>query len=402
MNPNYKRYILNLFYNALSSFLPIFILQFIILPKVNQSIGATQYGLFLSVIGIINIVPSRAGNVLNNIRLVTSFDYSKKGLNGDFSLLSIIYCLGSALLAILFLVLLFNKNGDYSNFSLFVFLCILVFFHEYASVEFLLVLDYSKILISQLLLSLGYYLGYLVFKHINYWEIIYITAYLLCDIYIILNSHILSERKTKTELFQTTAKKSLILLIASIIGNSLGYIDRLLIYPLLGGKELSIYYVSTLVGKIISTAIGPVSSLLLTYLSKSGKLSSKKFSILIITSILFGIAGYFASIIIGKPLLQKLYPDLFSEAWNYVFINSFTSIVGMLFSLVNPIVLRFCDTKWQLLLSGLNLLLYLIITLPLLYKFNLIGFCYGVSIVTVINFTITLVLAKIQIRNDNK
>jgi hypothetical protein len=48
--------------------------------------------------------------------------------------------------------------------------------------------------------------------------------------------------------------------------------------------------------------------------------------------------------------------------------------------MIQPFVLKFCDIKWQILISAVGLITYFCASLVLWKFFGLFGFCYGTAI----------------------
>jgi hypothetical protein len=82
-----RKVITDIVQNLLSAFIPLGLLQLVILPSVSKSIGGDKYGLVLTLVALLNTVPASFGNALNNIRLLKDDEYRQKNLSGDFNYL---------------------------------------------------------------------------------------------------------------------------------------------------------------------------------------------------------------------------------------------------------------------------------------------------------------------------
>ena len=56
--------------NIFASFMMTGILQIVVYPFLGSHMSADSYGLFLTLIGIVNIISVTLGNSLNNVRLL--------------------------------------------------------------------------------------------------------------------------------------------------------------------------------------------------------------------------------------------------------------------------------------------------------------------------------------------
>lgn len=386
-NSSKKKAIYNVILNAVATFIPLAVLQLIILPGVNRQIGETSYGLTITLISLINMLPGCAGGVLSNVRLLLDLDYRDEGIVGDFNLIMLFMSLLSMLLTMLAAI---SYISDWVTVGEMVALSVFVFANQYYMVGFLIKLEYKKVLIARLLMVLGYLVGYYLFALYGKWTYIYILGYGISDIYVLLRSGVINESWSFTARAKSTIIKVLLLFLSGLMAYAVAYIDRLILYPLLGGTIVTVYYVATLLGKLISVAMGPITAVLLSYLSKLRTLSANRMKQLILSGIIVGVIGYGVCILISRPILSYLYPTVANEAMPYIYITMLTCFVGLICSLIHPVVLRFYDTKWQLVLGGTNLIVYFVFSLTLLKLYGLMGFCIGALAATVVKLVIML------------
>lgn len=153
--------------------------------------------------------------------------------------------------------------------------------------------------------------------------------------------------------------------------------DKILLYPLLGGTMVSVYYAATVFSKVVSLAITPINSVALSYLSKINKKTNSLFKWTYIVGIVVCGIGYIMTIILSRPVLSILYPKYVDAAMQYIWITSGTIVVSVLTSMITPFVLRFFDIKWQIWINGITTIMYIIISLSLLKLGGLMGFCVG-------------------------
>jgi len=226
-------------------------------------------------------------------------------------------------------------------------------------------------------------LGTFLFSLMGYWQFIFIFGYGFSVLYIIKNSTLLIEPVVRTDLFNSTTFKSIILLGSSLLINVLNYADKLLIFPLLGPAAVTIYYTSTIIGKIMSMAITPINGVILSYIARLEKFNHKTFgSILLLTGIV-GIIGYVFTIWISPIVLRFLYPDWANESLKYIYITTATAIVGVISSVIQPFILKFNHINWQLVINGSNVIVYMVCVFILYQFYGLMGFCIGIFISSV-------------------
>ncbi len=317
------------------------------------------------------------GNVLNNIRLLTHQEYEDHKVSGDFTIL-LVGAIGINACTMIIGTLYYVESDFFMNVGLMLILSCLNVTREYAIVSFRITLNYKAILINNIILGIGYLAGLAVFWVTGYWQWIYIIGFSLSLIYVMRHSSLLKEKLTKTPFFKRTTYKSIILFISVLMKTMMNYGDKLLLFPLLGPATVSVYYSATVLGKIISMAITPISSVMLSYLAKMEKLRLKQFlSVLaIITAV--GVIGYLVTVWISAPILLRLYPKWAEESLTLIPITTATAIIEMMCSVIHPIVLRFNHINWQIIISGINLLIYLAGGLILFHFYGLVGFSIGI------------------------
>lgn len=375
--------------NIFASAIPIIILQIVVLPIIGLHLGDEKYGLAVTLISFATLFSLPFGNVLNNVRLLMDREYNDTPSNGDFNILLLFSVVINAIIMIsgtiyyhesavgVFLVTLF------SSFNI---------LREYLLVSFRIRLNYKGILINNIILGIGYIIGLLIFKISGYWQFVYVIGSLVSLVYIINNSKLLSNNFKITKFFKVVSYKSFVLFISTFMKTGLTYADKIILYPLIGPSGVSIYYSATLMGKIISMAITPISSVMLSYLSKMEKLKLKDFFAIIMTISAIGMVGYFIIIFISRPILDLLYPKWADESLKLIHLTTATAIIGVLSSVIHPIILRFNHINWQLFINIFNLIVYTLCSFIFYNLYGLIGFCFGLLLASVIKLLIMIII----------
>ena len=371
-----KKIFFDMALNIFATAIPTFALQLIILPILACSMPDAKYGLLVTILAILNVVPSTMGNVLNNIRLLYNNDYIENGYEGDFN---VILLLLTGINLIIVSGFLFLYERPFSCISLFLTLLASVIWimKEYFIVAFRIKIDYIAIMNNNLLQVVGYGLGYLLYRITNRWQFIYLIGYAISLIYIFTHCSIWKEKFVITPLFKNTTWQTILLLVSNLLNRIITYADKILIFPILGGSVVSVYYAATIFGKVVSLMITPINSVVLTYLAKVKKKKDDMFSSSFILGLIVCALGYIICIVISRPVLTILYPQYVDEAMKYIFITTGTTVVYALISIVNPFILKFFDMKWQIRINGGTVVLYILLCMGLLKIWGLYGFCIG-------------------------
>lgn len=395
-----KKIIVDAILNIVSTTMPIIVLQIIIFPLLANKLGNNDYGLFVTLVGLFTLVSHPFGNSLNNVRLLQNNEYKKKNIQGDFNLL-LLWSLVINSVLIIAGTLYYEKSLSLLSIILIATISSMNLIRGYLIVAFRLTLNYKAILLNNLILILGYTIGFFLFIITNYWQFIYACGYFLSLIYIIKNSSLVSEKVEKTPLFKGTAYKNFILFVSSFLQSSLSYADRLLLFPLLGPQAVSVYYSAAILGKIISMGVGPISSVMLSYLAKMEKIKMKSFFYLLTFIAIVGMLGYFICIILSRPILEILYPNWVEESMDLIYITTATAIFNVMSSVINPLILRFKNINWQILIGGVNFSIYIIGIIVFYNLYGLVGFCFGILIASIIKLLLMIFVFVFNLNKNN-
>lgn len=388
--------------NTIAAAIPIVLLQLIILPLLSKKMDSEHYGLLVTILSLLNLIPATMGNALNNIRLLNNNRYKDSDSIGDFNKILIgqlfFVLISTGIICAFYIVNSYNVIITVIHIALTVLLSGMWFYREYGIVHFLINLDYRSVLVNNVLLALGYIIGYLAFLMIGVWEIIYIAGYIFSLTHILINTNLIKEGIKETFLINTIKREYIIYLTSCIIYKMVSFADKLILYPILGGGLVSIYYVSTLSGKVINMIITPVSSVILSYVAK-GTQSQKSFKKMLFGGIVMSAIGYVLCVLCSKPILFLLYPEYASEAMKYIYVTTGTIAFGVLISLINPYVLKKKSMKYQLIINSGTLAVYITISMILLKVYGLMGFCIGVLVTNIFKFILMLVVYNMKTKS---
>lgn len=375
--------------NIIASAVPIIVMQIVILPIMGIRLGDKGFGLAVTLISMATLFSLPFGSVLNNIRLLMDNEYRKNNINGDFKILLTASIIINAIFMIIGTIYYEGRFSPVSIILVVLFSCLNIL-REYLIVSFRIKINYRAILLNNLMLSVGYLFGLLLFYFIEYWQIIFVSGSGFSLFYILKNSNIIYESFSKTKLFGKTLYNSLVLFFSVLMKTALTYADKLLLFPLLGSTGVSIYYTATLMGKILSLIFTPISSVMLSYLAKMSKIKIKQFVIIVTLTTVFGLIGYFIIIFISEPILNLLYPSWANESLKLINVTTATAILGVISSVINPVILRFNHINWQIVINLVNLILYTILVFVFYSFYGLIGFCFAMLIANIIKLLLMI------------
>jgi len=380
----------NFFYNVMASVLPTLILQLIILPLIADKMDGNHYGLALTIIAASSLIAGGLGNVLNNIRLLENNEYEKRNIIGDFG---IYFMMGITLVSLTACGVSFYYDvGGIYVFLLNCLMSIAIFTKEYYIVRFWIDLDYFRILVCNVLGVLGNFIGLLILWNGGEWQYVYIVGNVVSILYIVKKYPITSQMFKRTVRFKESLKKTISLSVSTILSRGIQYVDRLLLYPLLGGEEVTIYYVSTLIGKTMSMALSPVNSFILSQLARKKSVKTKIFVKMLLTLCVLGIVGYFVCVILAEPVVGLIYPQWIELSMTYIRVTTITAMLSSIGLILKPMVLKFCNLNWTMAINAINFCVYVFLSLLLLQEHGLMGFCVGGMITNAISLILIIVI----------
>ena len=387
MRHKYIEFIKNLGYSFFSFALPTAVLQFVVQPIIANQLGAEENGQYLTLLSLNFFIVGVTATVLNTVRLLQDQKYRENGIAGDFNLIFLMYIVIIVLLMPAGMIY-YTKTVNFISIFLYVIIGLLYLYHDYIYAQYRIKLQYNKILISNLILVLGYLIGLLLFMKTLKWYFVYVVSYFLSFVYDYSNTDFIKEPIKKTVLFNETIQILLTLTISNLLSSAITYFDKLLLYPLMGGASVSIYNSAAIVGKMLLMISAPLSSVFLSYLIQENKLklNFKIKHCILLSVILLGL--YVFCVLIGYPLTNLLYPNWSKESQQLIPFVVASSLFLLCGSCMNTILLRFFKTSLQLLIQSIHLLLYIFFSLIGLKLYGLYGFCLGVALSNLIRFIV--------------
>lgn len=387
----FKKVSFDIFVSILSSLVPILFLQFVLLPIIGRKYIGSDYGLILTLISLITLSTQSFSTALTNSKLLKNSEYIEKKICGDFNLILIFYCFMNTLI-IGVGTFIYSQNLNFLQLGLIVLIANIQLVRKYLLVYFRLKIEYSGVLNSNIFLLLGYLVGIPIFMYTHLWEVVYLLGELFGLIFILKKSTILKESFKKTALFKNTFSCSSIILIGSFLATINSHIDRLILFPILGGEVVAIYYISSLFGKTLALIVAPINSVILSYISKISKIDNKSFNLLLYISAALGVISYLLIVTLSKPILKLLYPVYVDDAMNFIHITTLASIFLMLAMILNPLVMKFKDIKWQIWINLFNNIVYIGLAITLVKNYNLYGFCIATLISSLFKFILVFII----------
>ncbi len=346
-----RKKLLNLIYSIGAAGIFNMVIQLVIYPDFERRMGENAYGVALSVISLIAITAGTCGYAAGCARLLGV----EKGRtnSGDYNL--ILLCMGllSSMIGVAYLFYL--EIATPLSVGLFVLLTFTTMLRYYSEVEFRISTNFFRYMIYYILISVGYVIGLFFFHLSRQWMLALILGETLSVLYVVLCGTIYRPpffKRTK-QLIPILSSIGFIFL-SALIDNVTLHADRILLLAITGdGAAVTIYYIASLVGKIVSMLTLPINAILLSYLVRySGGLTKKIWLTVIAVALLFGALAFAGCMLVSPWLIGILYPDNLEQVLPFLF----PAVLGQIFYFVSGvlmmILLRFKGEKKQLIFNA--------------------------------------------------
>lgn len=370
----FKKISIDFFYNILAAMASSGTLQLIVYPVLASKLNADKYGALLTAVGMVNTLALALGNTLNNIRLIQNNKYEERNQVGDFSfLISILSGLSVIALAVFGALIMKFSAAEYIALGASGFLSTI---RAYAVVTYRIKLDFRKNFYCNIIIAIGYGLGLILFLLGGVWTLVFLLGELSGCIYLFFSSNILKEPLKRTKLFHDTTIRYLILLVSGLSSSAMMYLDRWVLYPLIGGAAVTTYTVASFFGKSLGIILTPVAGVLLSYYaSKNFKMNNRKFWKINISVLAVCLLFLVISISVSPIITRVLYPTVFNNASDYLFVANSAAIINLVVAMTQPAILKYLPTFWQIVKEFIYLTVYLALGVVLLKSYGLWGFC---------------------------
>lgn len=360
-----------------------FVVQFIIYPLLLVKMGDSEYGHFITLMGYISIFAYGCGEALNHIRVLNQKTDRERAKE-----YAVIIFIEASLVLLLLAVysILWEKTSLYHS-VLYGMVAFFMMIRLYSEAIFRIEINYKKIFVSASISALGYLVGYFLFLGGMPWYIIFIVGEAIAVIYAgLAGGAFRIYQGFSTNVFQTI-KSTATLTFSYLISYTLIYSDRILVEFLLSSDKVAVYYIATTYGKLVALVIPPITSVLLSNISK-GIIPLNKRVVKLVTlgslgaTLLFFVAG----IPVSRLMIYILYPSLYEAALPIMDIGNLAQIVYYSCSIINMLAIRLCDMKLQVKVETTYSVSFIALGIAGALSYGLIGFALGTLLANSLRF----------------
>lgn len=371
-------------------------LQLLINPMLNNWMGEDAFGNYQSIFAVVSIMGTTFGVAANYSRMVRARD--KKDTNGDYNIfLTVISVLCVAVAAGTLIV---YKSFNTAHFILLTVLMVATVLRYYGDVNYRIKLNYKGFFIYYAIITAGYCLGLLLFKYVSeQWMLTFIAGEVAAVVFVLLNGNIFKGKNLlkKSSEFGGTMKSVGILSTTNLLSAVAQQSDKIILGLAMSGSDVTTFYVSTLLGKVVSLLTTPLNGVLIGYLTKyEGKFTKKMFAVFTVVLLGLGIIALGGCFIASEIFVKIFYPDVFAEAEQYFFLANAGQIFYFISNCLMTVILRIASEKYQMYINIVYIIIYAATVIPLTLSFGIWGMTIALLVTNGAKFAITTVVGFVK------
>lgn len=371
------------------------IMQLIVYPYLNDSMGAGPFGTALYILSVVSIMGSSFGSGASYSRMVAHSERTEA--NGDYNrFLLQIFALSVPVSFVTLMVLTDFEIG------LFVLLFLLMVFsvcRYYADVQFRMTIRFKEYFLYLVSLTVGNLVGLGIFKLTGFWIIGIMFGEILALIFVVFTGNIFRKPFwTISDSYHENMKSVWTLSISNLVSNFILNSDRILIRTLIGASEVTVFYTATLIGKMVAMFTSPLNGIIISYLTGYKiRLDRKRFSLASLVMLVMAIVITACSVIVSEFFVRIMYPNVYDMARGYFIVANAGQVFYFMSGSLMVIVLKFTKENMQLIINICHLVVFAFLAIPGALIYGLSGLAYGLLAANLFRFVLVVVIGMVQL-----
>ncbi len=366
--------------------------QIVVFPLYARKFGNVGYGDLQYLMAYVNILTVSIGSAANYARMVSPPDEREEN-GGDYNLLLLLV----GLIGIPFTYLIKRFGGapmDSATYVCYLLLFIAMAFRYYADVAYKMTLNYRRYFVYYLLIGIGYVIGAILVSKTGIWPLGLLVGEALGVLYAYFSSTVLRHRALHlSPAWRKTFSVILTFFVAEGVANLILNVDRILLKLLLGATAVTVYYLATLVGKVVSVVITPLNGVLIGYLARyDGRLTRRAMRWITVGSVATILLGALLCTLGGYVVLLLLYPAEIHTVRSFLFVGSLAQVLYFVTSIVMVVLIRFAKKSYQVFINLLFGICFFGLGIPATVIFGLWGFSVAMVLACAVRFALAIYL----------
>lgn len=372
------------------------VLQFVIYSLLRKWVGNEAFGDYQSILAVVSIMGTTFGVAANYSRMVRSRE--KKDTNGDYNIfLTVISVLCVVVSAVTLVV---YNSFSIAHFLLLSVLMVVTVLRYYGDVNYRIKLNYKGFFVYYAIITVGYCLGLVFFRYVSeQWMVTFIAGETAAVVFVLLHGDIFKGKKllSPSPEFGKTMKSVSILSATNLLSSVAQQADKIILGIAMNGEAVTIFYVATLLGKVISLLTTPLNGVLIGYLTKyDGKVTKKMMAIFIAALSGLGLIALFVCYFASKIIVKILHPEVYDAAEQYFFLATAGQIFYFIANCLMTVILRIASEKFQMYINIAYIAIYAVTVIPLTITYGLWGMTIALLIANGAKFAITGIVGFIK------
>lgn len=377
------------------------VLQLFLYPFLEKRMGTEAFGNVITLLAVISVLATTFGSGANYARMVAGT--KEHGKNGDFNLFLLV---ASALSGVIAAALVPVIAGRQSAFYLagMVLLTVLSILRYYGDVEYRLHVNFRGFFVYYLLISLGYAAGTLLFPVTGSWILAVLPGELACLVLVTVRGGIFRGPGilSPSPYFAENLRSILLLSGTNLINALVLHSDKLLLRMTVSADAVTVFYVATLVGKIVALLTTPLNGVIIGYLSRyKGRFTARFFSAALAVAAAGCLVFTGACLLVSHLFVRVMYPTVYETAKSFFLAANAGQILYFISGSLMVVVLRFTDEKYQLMINTAYAVLFALIVIPSVSFYGLWGITFGLLAVNVLRFALVTAVGYRGCRKKN-
>ena len=366
-------------------------IQLILYPKLHSTMSDAAFGDMLTLLSVISIIASSFGSAANYSRMLAST--KNKAYSSDY--LNLLFFTGTVSIPVLAVVLKTMNCLSVRTAVLYSILMIVSLLRYYSDVEYRLHLNYRKYFLYYLSIVLGYAVGLLIFRGTEQWYEILILGELAAVLFAAVTSSVFRRYSiSKSEFFQMNSAGWIQLSLSNLISAGVLNADRIMIRYLVGSEAVTVFYVATLLGKVISMISTPLNGVIIGYITKYRERFNKKRIFLagVISLIMVPALG-FVCLLGTEFFIPILYPGVLNDNMQLVLLACIGQVLYFISNTLMVFIMKIYGEKMALWISAGYGILFFAVATPMTSGFGILGMAGAIMIVNVVKMFVIMYLS---------
>lgn len=375
------------------------VIQFVLYPFLEERMGAEKFGVVIYLLAIISVVGA-FGSAANYSRMVSSA--KRDHTNGDYNRYFLIVAGIVAAVSAVGLVALKSFSPLY--FVGYAALMMLTILRYYGDVEYRLSCNFKGYFVYYVLIAVGYIVGVLLYRFTGSWLVAMLIGEALAIGFVAIKGSIFKPPfLEKSANYKENTRSVWKLVGANLVQTVILNADRILVIFFLGSYEVTVFYVATLVGKIVALVTVPLEGLVISYLTKFEDKLNYKFFVLfsggtaVLCTLMVG-----ATTLASHILVPFLYPDIYEVASQYFVVANAGQVLFFASTVLITFVLKISGETSQLAMNLIYFAIFAVTVIPCIAIFGMWGLAWGIFAANLIRVVFIITYGLLKLRAKEK